>query len=221
MTQEDKNTTKCYCGHTTFCDCGPLVNKQTAVDWYFDKIKSHFEHDGVIRHLFQKQEMVFAEEKTSTKGLRKSLELIGDGEIIEKSEYDYKGDRLMYKEYSADNSKILVVHGAYSKSPYGGPIGYRYEIGVYANNPRTTQIGGGYGASGIMGVEHTKLFTYGDQENVYFNENLISKVCEIIKHYFDFSTKKMLSVTDRKIDKYFFIGSQESYLDLLNRCKYI
>jgi len=24
MTQEDKNTTKCYCGHTTYCDCDPL-----------------------------------------------------------------------------------------------------------------------------------------------------------------------------------------------------
>jgi len=22
------------------------MNKQTAVEWYFDKIKSHFEHDG-------------------------------------------------------------------------------------------------------------------------------------------------------------------------------
>ena len=22
------------------------ISKQTAVDWYFDKIKSHFEHDG-------------------------------------------------------------------------------------------------------------------------------------------------------------------------------
>lgn len=22
------------------------MSKQTAVDWYFDKIKSHFEHDG-------------------------------------------------------------------------------------------------------------------------------------------------------------------------------
>ena len=34
-------------------------------------------------------------------------------------------------------------------------------------------------------------------------------------------SKKMLSVTDRKVDKYFFIGTQKSYLDLLNRCKYI
>ena len=23
-----------------------MEKKQTAVDWYFDKIKSHFEHDG-------------------------------------------------------------------------------------------------------------------------------------------------------------------------------
>jgi hypothetical protein len=52
---------KCYCGHTIFCDCGTLeqpkennhsvdtnemITKQTAVEWYFDKIKSHFEHDG-------------------------------------------------------------------------------------------------------------------------------------------------------------------------------
>lgn len=34
-------------------------------------------------------------------------------------------------------------------------------------------------------------------------------------------SKKILSTLDRKIDKYFFIGNQESYLDLLNRCKYI
>ncbi len=34
-------------------------------------------------------------------------------------------------------------------------------------------------------------------------------------------SKKMLSKIDRRIDKYFFIGNQESYLDLLNRCKYI
>jgi hypothetical protein len=34
-------------------------------------------------------------------------------------------------------------------------------------------------------------------------------------------SKKMLSKIDRRIDKYFFIGTQESYLDLLKRCKYI
>jgi len=38
MTQEDKNTTKCYCGHTTYCDCDPLVSKQTAVEWLIEQL---------------------------------------------------------------------------------------------------------------------------------------------------------------------------------------
>lgn len=31
-----------------------MENNKTAVDWYFDKIKSHFEHDGDLfeTHLF-------------------------------------------------------------------------------------------------------------------------------------------------------------------------
>lgn len=33
---------KCYCGHTTYCDCGPLeeARKQTAVEWLVEQIKS-------------------------------------------------------------------------------------------------------------------------------------------------------------------------------------
>ena len=33
---------KCYCGHTTYCDCGPLEEprKQTAVEWLVEQIKS-------------------------------------------------------------------------------------------------------------------------------------------------------------------------------------
>lgn len=35
MTPEEKPIQiKCYCGHTTYCDCGPLVSKQTAVKLY-------------------------------------------------------------------------------------------------------------------------------------------------------------------------------------------
>jgi hypothetical protein len=34
-------------------------------------------------------------------------------------------------------------------------------------------------------------------------------------------SKKLLSKIDRGIEKYFFIGTEEGYLDLLNRCKYI
>ena len=41
MTREDKNTTKCYCGHTTYCDCDPLVSKQTAVEWLIDQVEDY------------------------------------------------------------------------------------------------------------------------------------------------------------------------------------
>ena len=36
-----------------------------------------------------------------------------------------------------------------------------------------------------------------------------------------FGIRKLLLSKDRMIDKYFFIGNHEEYLDLLNRCKYI
>jgi hypothetical protein len=32
---------------------------------------------------------------------------------------------------------------------------------------------------------------------------------------------KLLARVDRKIDKWFFIGTEEDHLDMLNRCKYI
>lgn len=34
-------------------------------------------------------------------------------------------------------------------------------------------------------------------------------------------TKQLLQRIDRKIEKYFFIGTYSEYLDLLNRCKFI
>lgn len=113
-------------------------------------------------------------------GLRESLELIGDGEIIEKPKYDYDGDRLMYKELFNDDKLILVVHAAFEKHPYGGKL-YRYEIGIYRNNPRTKQIGGGYGASGIMSIEHTNLL--GSIDNYCRNKNVISSTCLDVKRF--------------------------------------
>ena len=61
--------------------------------------------------------------------------------------------------------------------------GYKYSLGVYRNNPRTRQIGGGYGASGIMSIEHTRLLSYDDYDIVHHNRNIISKVCNDIKKY--------------------------------------
>jgi recombinational DNA repair ATPase RecF len=69
------------------------------------------------------------------------------------------------------------------KSPYGGMEGYKYSIAVYRNNPRIQQIGGGYGSSGIMSIEHTILLGYDDYDRVHHNRNIISKVCSDIKKY--------------------------------------
>ena len=37
----------------------------------------------------------------------------------------------------------------------------------------------------------------------------------------NYGSEKLLCRTDRKIEKYFFIGSNDDFKDLLNRCKYI
>jgi hypothetical protein len=112
------------------------------------------------------------------KALKESLELIGDGEIID------KGDkRMMYKEMLKNDTLILVVHGSLKKPPYGGMEGYKYSIGVYRNDPRTQQIGGGYGSPGIMSIQHTTLLSYDDYDIVHYNRNLISKVCDDVKRY--------------------------------------
>lgn len=149
--------------------------------------------DGAIRNLFRKYETQYEDEynednwikfhygsdrKGGVKALKESLELIGDGEITDKGD-----NRFMYKEMLKDDSLILVVHGSLKKSPYGGMEGYKYNLGVYRNNPRTQQIGGGYGASGIMSIEHTILLSYDDYDIVHHNRNLVSKVCEDIKKY--------------------------------------
>jgi hypothetical protein len=34
-------------------------------------------------------------------------------------------------------------------------------------------------------------------------------------------TKRLLTRIDRKVDKYYFIGTNDDYLDALNRCKYL
>jgi hypothetical protein len=36
---------KCYCGHTTYCDCGPL-EEQSAVEWFAKELYEKFEMKG-------------------------------------------------------------------------------------------------------------------------------------------------------------------------------
>lgn len=39
--------------------------------------------------------------------------------------------------------------------------------------------------------------------------------------YGNTGSKKLLCRTDRKVEKYYFIGTDIEYKDLLNRCKYL
>lgn len=146
--------------------------------------------DFAIRNLFRKYEekltpefnednwIEFHRTKGGMKALKKSLSLIGSGEITERYE-----DHLMYVEYFKSNSLILVVHAKLKHPPYYGTKGYYYEIGVYRNNPRSQQIGGGYGTSGIVTIEHTRLLSHGDYDIVHYNHKVVSKVCADIKQY--------------------------------------
>lgn len=130
--------------------------------------------------LFNKYSNEYDEQNISKSGLKKSLEMIGSGEVIDK---DGDGDNLMYKEMLDDNERIFIVHGR-----IGSPVntrGYTYQITLWKNDPRTEQIGGGYGTSGIITTNHTNLFneTGGDQK-VRLNENIISKVCDELRTHF-------------------------------------
>ena len=83
-----------------------MEEKQTAVEWYFDKIKSHFEHDGDLfeSHLFtyslaKKME----KERASTFGIRVTSECcsIKNG----KMEVDlHKFETLLNEMYGTKNS---------------------------------------------------------------------------------------------------------------------
>lgn len=119
-----------------------------------------------------------SEGKGGINAVKESLRLIGCGEITDKG-----NDSFMYKELFKDDSLILVVHASLKASPYGGAKGYKYSFGIYRNNPRTQQIGGGYGTSGIVKIVHTKLLSYDDYDLVHYNRILISKVCDDIKKY--------------------------------------
>lgn len=152
-------------------------------------------------------------EKTSVTGLMSSLEKIGDGDISENSFYDFKGDRLIYEELLNNDTLILVVHGAYTGTPYSKfDRGYRYDIGLYRNNPRTVQYGGGYGASGITWKKHDQLLGYSDYDIIHKNENIISEVCNLIKRKVEITESmgkkitlkesELISLIERMIKEY-------------------
>lgn len=134
----------------------------------FNESESEFD----VNSLFNKYERELQKDtdKYSKAGLKKSLELVGPGEITEKGSY---GEKFMYKEMMMDDKIIFVVHGT-----IGDPVmtmGYEYEIGVYRNDPKYA-----WKFNQNM-IEHTRILNFSTQQKVYQNENILSKVCADIK----------------------------------------
>lgn len=137
--------------------------------------------DFAVHGLFSRLEDTLPKGETSVEGLKKSLEMIStNGEITEKDQYDRKGDNLMYKELCNDATLILCIHARYMHSTYSsGKNGYRYEIGMYLNSSSYRHFG-----AGIIEKHHSRLFFYVG-ETIYFNETVISQVCDVIKQYYN------------------------------------
>lgn len=151
------------------------LSKDFAIYWlmkdYDKQYEPEFNKDNWIRFHHSSEGGMNA--------IKESLKLIGDGEITTNG-----NSKAMYKEMLKDNTLILVVHACLCSTSRGGLMkGYLYEIGVYKNNPKTQHVGGGYGASGITYVDHTRLLSYDDYDIIHYNRNIISKVCEHIKQY--------------------------------------
>ena len=119
-----------------------------------------------IDNLFRKYSEMEPKEKCSYEGLNESVSMIGDGEIINKD-----NGKLMYKENINNDSLILVIHGSYDKSPFGGEKGYNYEIGIYKNDPTKKYVD--FGNNEIV---HTNLIHYYNPDSIWYNKNIISKV---------------------------------------------
>ena len=100
--------------------------------------------------------------------LKKSLQLIGDGEVIDKQLY---GESFMYKEYFNDGKYVLIVHGSIGKPFF--TKGYTYEISFWRIRSETIRR--------IYG-DHKNLF-YGNLDGVFYDVNLISNVVNDLLPY--------------------------------------
>ncbi len=106
--------------------------------------------------------------------LLESLQMIGGGSVEKRDSDSFK-----YSEFWED--KEIVVYGFFAKDQAYERV-YGYEIQVYYADEKPTrspQIGGGYGASGIIFVGRNKLMgAMGDA----YDKHCISKVVEEVKN---------------------------------------
>jgi hypothetical protein len=91
MTREDKNTTKCYCGHTTYCDCDPLVSKQTAVEWLLQRFE-----DG---DMYNVEDAQFIKHQAKEMEKQQIIESYRDGRSDQQSERQSRFYNRMAEQY--------------------------------------------------------------------------------------------------------------------------
>jgi hypothetical protein len=137
----------------------------------------------VVDNLFNKYKKEFSEEPCSDEGVKESLSLIGEGEIT----YDDYKESYLYKEMINNDKYIFVVHGKYTKSPFGFPKGYWYDIAIYKNEPSTDYEGTGVILPATKVINHPLLERYTTENEVYFNKEIISKVCTEMKYKYEIS----------------------------------
>lgn len=113
-----------------------------------------------------------------------SLQLIeGEGAITNSLDWGYsvKDNNYKYVELLNDDALKLIVYADWSR-----PItscGLSYEVGLYRNYYTQHQIGGGYGASGIIVRTSPTIDRYSCGQWLVYNKHTISRVVADIKAY--------------------------------------
>lgn len=58
---------KCYCGHTTYCDCGPL---QSSVEWLYEQLTSTRYDKSRSEELFQTAKQMYQDELNKNNNMK-------------------------------------------------------------------------------------------------------------------------------------------------------
>jgi hypothetical protein len=67
-----KEQIKCYCGHTTYCDCGPLQN---SIEWLYEQLTSTWYDKSSSEELLATAKQMYQDElnKNNMKHLEKTV----------------------------------------------------------------------------------------------------------------------------------------------------
>jgi len=120
-----------------------------------------------------------SQKSPSTQDLFNVMRVIGNGELRKYYDRDY------HLKYSEDiDDKTIVVYGEVIKNPYGSSSNkmFRFNVTVYEGAISTTQIGGGYGTSGIIMGHRKVIGSTGDVRTWDFNavSEMVKKIRNLL-----------------------------------------